>query len=83
MGNWRDQARELYAKRSYTSDPPTLALGVCEEAGEVAKAVNVFFNPKFIPKGIGADHDSLDNEISDLLMYLAALANATDSDIDF
>ena len=48
----REAVSILYLKMGYTNDPMTLALGIAEEAGEIAKAVNIYFNPKFKPKPV-------------------------------
>lgn len=82
MGYYRDQAAELYKERGYTTDPVTLALGVCEETGELAKAINMFHNRLFVPSD-HAKSDPVDHEIVDILLYLGALANATNSKVDF
>lgn len=72
---------KLYRERGYTSDPLTLALGVCEEAGELGKAVNWYHNPKY-KRNPKSDPDTVEHEIRDLLLYVAALANALNIDMD-
>lgn len=82
IGTWRQNAHWKHLERGYTTDPVTLALGVCEEAGEIAKAVNMFHNPLYVPSD-HAHSDSVEHEIKDILIYLGALANALDLDIEF
>jgi len=81
-GYYRTLSAKLYLERGYTSDPVTLALGLCEEVGEVGKAVNMFHNPLYIPSG-QSESDTVEHEIKDVLIYLAALANALNLDINF
>jgi NTP pyrophosphatase (non-canonical NTP hydrolase) len=81
-GYWRDLALKLYVERNYTKDPVTLALGVCEEAGELGKAVNWFHNPLY-KRNLNSTSDSVEHEIRDLLLYIAALANALNINIKF
>ena len=82
MGYFRDLAKREKVERGYTSDPLTLALGLCEEAGEVGKAVNWYHNPLYIHREGGKPPDSVEHEMHDVLTYLAALANALDIDLD-
>ena len=73
--------KQSYAARDYTTDLPTLALGLCEEAGEVGKAVNTFHNPKYIP----SEHnhsDSVEHELIDTMIYLFGIANVLDIDLE-
>lgn len=71
---------EEYRARGYSSDLTILALGLCEEAGEVAGAV-LNLNPVF-KKREGRSHDSLRHELKDCLTYLCAIATAIGIDID-
>lgn len=73
------KAAENHARRGYTMDLPTLGLGVCEEAGEVAKAINLR-NPLYHARP-GKVHDSLEHEIADLLVYILAVCNSADIDL--
>lgn len=72
---FQDKVRRRNARKGYTDDPVTLALGVCEEAGELGKAVNMYHNPLYIPKE-GAVSDSVKHETGDLLVYVASVANS-------
>ena len=74
------RAKVLHAQREYTNDLPTLGLGLCEEAGEIAKAINLL-NPLYKPTP-GRKSDSLGHEIADLLVYLCAIANSANIDLD-
>jgi NTP pyrophosphatase (non-canonical NTP hydrolase) len=69
-----------HQERGYTNDLPTLGLGLCEEAGEIAKAINLL-NPLYKPTP-GRHADSLEHEICDLLVYLFAIANSAGIDIE-
>lgn len=82
-GLYRDIAKHETALHNYTSDPVTLVVGVCEEAGEVGKAVNWYHNPKYIHSPNTNPPDNVEHEIGDLLIYLGALANALDLKIEF
>lgn len=64
----------MYQERGYTSDLLTLGLGLCEEAGEVAGAINNM-NPLY-SKREGRGTDSLEHELKDALVYLCAIANS-------
>jgi len=65
----------IYQERGYVSDNlELLALGICEEAGEVAAAI-LDDNPAFKQKP-GREPSLLKHELIDLLTYIAALANA-------
>jgi len=66
---------ELYEERQYTKDIMTLTLGLCEEVGEVAKAVNVNFNPEY-KLSAHSHSDSLEHELCDVLVYLCGIANS-------
>ena len=67
-------------QRGYTTDVITLTLGVCEEAGELAKAVNMK-NPLYVPRK-GSQSDSIEHELGDLLVYLVSVANACEIDLE-
>lgn len=71
---------EINQKKGYTTDLVTLTLGVCEEAGELAKAVNMQ-NRLYIPKS-GVKSHSIEEEIIDLLVYLVSVANAAGIDLE-
>lgn len=64
----------MYMKRGYTTDLPTLGLGLCEEAGEVAGAINNM-NPLYKQRE-GRNQDTLRHELKDALVYLCAIANS-------
>ncbi len=83
LGKYRTLSKELIAKHGYGSDPATLILGICEEAGEVGKAFNWHHNPLYIHSPHGRTPDSVEHEVKDVLIYLAHLVNAMDLDIDF
>lgn len=70
---------EVHNAKGWTDDLPKLGLGLCEEAGEVAKAINLL-NPHYIPTP-GRVADDLPHEIGDLLVYLFAIANSAHIDI--
>jgi NTP pyrophosphatase (non-canonical NTP hydrolase) len=74
MGEYQDKVKKLYEDRGYTDDLLTLGLGLCEEAGEVAKAINQT-NPKY-----KWDHGKipymLREELHDCLVYICAIANS-------
>ena len=77
--NLQAAVRFLYARRGYTEDINVLALGLCEEAGEVAAAV-LDLTPHFKSKPERAQSD-LEHELKDCLMYLLALANSAGIDL--
>lgn len=64
----------MYQERGYTTDLMTLGLGLCEEAGEIAGAINNS-NPKY-RQNKGRSQDSLAHELKDALVYLLAIANS-------
>ena len=68
------KVKRLYIERGYTSDLPTLGLGLCEEAGEVAGAINNL-NPLYKQRD-GRNQDDLRHELKDTLVYLYAIANS-------
>lgn len=66
----------------FTDDLPTLGLGLCEEAGEVAKAINLH-NPLYIQRKPHVnDEGNIEHEILDVLVYTLSIANALDMDLD-
>ena len=77
---YQEYTRRVYQERGYISDNlELLALGICEEAGEVAAAV-LDLNPDFKQKP-GREPSMLLHELKDLLVYLCALANAAGFDL--
>ena len=81
MNKIQTLVRLMYQKREHTSDLLTLALGVCEEAGEVAKAVNAHHNPEY-KLSPHSQSDSLEHELVDLMIYVFGLANAAGIDME-
>ena len=81
MGSLQAKIKILYLERGYTNDPVTLALGLCEEAGEVAKAVNYFHNPKY-QSATANIPDSVQHELRDCLVYICAIANSLNIELD-
>jgi NTP pyrophosphatase (non-canonical NTP hydrolase) len=63
-----------WGSRDYTSNLFVLGLGLCEEAGEVAAAINDL-HPDFQPSEHRIKSD-LEHELNDLITYVAAIANA-------
>jgi NTP pyrophosphatase (non-canonical NTP hydrolase) len=82
MGYYQDLSKKLYKEKNYTHDPVTLALGVCEECGELAKAINVFHN-RLYKTDKYEQCETVKHEMEDILMYLAALANSLKIEVDF
>lgn len=76
---YQDRIRQVYAERRYTADIRVLALGLCEEAGEVAAAI-LNRLPEYKAGPDRAWHD-LEHELHDCLVYICAIANATDIDL--
>lgn len=52
-----------------------------EETGEMARAINND-NPLFISRTAGEDEDTLEHEMVDALVYIFALANARQIDLE-
>lgn len=75
----QQDVKELYQRRGYTSDLKILALGLCEEAGEIAAAV-LDRSDDFASKK-GRTKSDLAHELNDCLIYLCALANAAEIDL--
>lgn len=71
----------LHKRRQYTRDLKTLALGLCEEAGEVGKAINTFHNPEYKPSAHNQSHD-LKHELCDAMVYLCSIANVAGIDLE-
>lgn len=77
----QDQVKIMYSKRGFDgAAASTLALGVCEEAGEVAAAILITecgdFKPsskKLSPEW--ADVRDVASEVGDCITYLLALCN--------
>ena len=82
---WPDETFQHYVMRVYQqrgyvqTSLELLALGICEEAGEVAAAV-LDLNPDFKQKE-GREPSMLYHELMDLLVYVCALANAAGYDL--
>jgi len=70
----------LYAQKKYTDDIGILALGLCEEVGEVAAAV------LDLDTGFKIESDrpksDLKHELKDCLIYLCAIANSVGIDLE-
>jgi NTP pyrophosphatase (non-canonical NTP hydrolase) len=80
LSEMQKKSNELYILRGYIADLPTLGLGLCEEAGEVAKAINLL-NPLY-KKSIGREHHDLEHELCDLLIYVSHIANKENINLD-
>ncbi len=76
---YQKRVAQMYIARGYTDDLPTLGLGLCEETGEVAKAINQM-NPKYKPAP-GKETHSLEHELHDCLVYLCGIANSAGIDL--
>lgn len=79
MNNYQEKVKMLYEKRKYTNDLLTLGLGLCEEAGEVAKAINQM-NSEYKPSPDRELHD-LEHELHDCLVYICGIANSAGIDL--
>lgn len=83
LANIQANVARLYKARGYTDDLLTLALGLCEECGEVAKAVNTYHNPKYKPTtGKPMFAGDLREELKDVMIYLLGIANAAGIDME-
>lgn len=71
---------DTYNHRGYTSDLLTLGLGLCEEAGELAGAINNV-NPLYRRRK-KRTQDTIEEELGDVLFYAAAIANAIGVSLD-
>lgn len=74
------RADRNHKRRGYTNDLPTLCLGLCEEVGEMAKAINIL-GPHYKLRP-GKNPDSLEHELADAMVYLLAIANAAGIDLN-
>jgi len=74
-GYYQQYVQTLYTQRDYTNDLLTLALGLCEETGEVAKAINQH-NPEYKP-ALGREQHNLEHELHDCLVYICGIANSS------
>jgi NTP pyrophosphatase (non-canonical NTP hydrolase) len=83
LGKYRKIAKELQEKNGYGTDPATIILGLCEEAGEVAKAFNCHHNKLYVRSPHGRMPDTVEHEMKDVLIYLGHLANVLNLDLDF
>lgn len=81
LANIQANVGRMYDARGYTNDLPTLALGLCEEAGEVAKAVNTYHNPHYKVKS-NKIAGNLKEELKDVMIYLLSIANAAGIDME-
>lgn len=72
--------QELYKQRGYKADIMTVALGLCEEVGEIASVVNAYHNPLYI-KREDKNVDGLEHELKDALIYLSAVASMANIDL--
>ena len=72
---------DMYQQRGFTgASPTTLALGICEEAGEVAQAILITATSDFKPSAKKlslewVDYRNVASEIGDCITYLLALCN--------
>lgn len=82
IASLQNDVAEIYKRRGFTDDPVTVALGLCEEAGEVARCVNRLLNPKYVKRKAGSYQESLPDELADVCIYLLALANSTGCDLE-
>jgi len=76
----QDKVAELYKAHGYDNDLHILGLGLCEEAGEVAAAIldrSQYFKPKE-----GRVKSDLEHELKDALIYLLAIANAANIELE-
>jgi NTP pyrophosphatase (non-canonical NTP hydrolase) len=79
--SYQSDAKKEHFIRGYTKDPRTLALVLCEEAGEVAKAVNFYHNPEYKPTPGRPTPDNLKHELIDCLVAISMLALIFDIDL--
>lgn len=80
MKEIQERIADLYKLRGFTDDLLTLALGLCEEAGEVGKAVNAYHNPHY--KLASKSHpDTAEHELVDVLMYAFGIASVLGVDL--
>jgi NTP pyrophosphatase (non-canonical NTP hydrolase) len=81
--SYQSDAKQVHLALGYTTDPKTLTLVICEEAGEVAKAVNYYHNPEYKPTPGHLTPDCLEHELKDLLIAISMLALIFDLDLGF
>lgn len=74
MESTQKLVKALYTNKEYTSDLLTLGLGLCGEAGELAKAINQQ-NPEYKPAPDRNAH-SIEQELYDCMIYLFGIANS-------
>jgi NTP pyrophosphatase (non-canonical NTP hydrolase) len=79
MKDLLEAARKQHVARGYTDNPEILALGVCEEAGEVAAAV-LDQSDLYRPNDDRVV-SSVEHELVDLLIYCFALAHSFGIDL--
>ena len=79
MSEYQNKIKKRYKDRGYTDDLLTLGLGLCEEVGEVAKAINQM-NPEYKPSPDRCIRN-LENELHDCLVYICGIANASGIDL--
>ena len=79
MRNYQTEVKIIYESRGYTDDLLTLGLGLCEEAGEVAKAINQM-NPKYKIES-GREIRELESELHDCLTYICGIATSAGIDL--
>jgi NTP pyrophosphatase (non-canonical NTP hydrolase) len=82
MGKYKALSSIRTLENNYTKDPLTLTLGICEEAGEIAKSVNWYWNPLYIHSPNTKPPDDVKHEVEDLLIYVAALCEALHINIE-
>lgn len=75
-----DACEGLWERKGYTALPPTLALGIAEEAGEIAQAVLITQCPDYKPSPRKltpefADARDVAGEVGDLIVYALHLCN--------
>jgi len=80
---FRERAQQLWQENDYHCNIEGLGLGLCEEAGEVAKAINVHHNPSYVSKKPKEEYSSVEDELRDILIYAAHICNMLDLDLDF
>jgi len=79
--SYQAEAKKIHFTRGYTTDPKTLTLVICEEAGEVAKAVNFYHNSEYKPTPGRPPPDDLEHELRDLLIASILIAMVFDIDL--
>ncbi len=79
MGQFQNAVRQEYEERGYSHSIELLALGLCEEAGEIASAV-LDMSDEFKPS-VHREKSDLVHELHDCLTYLCAIANSAGIDL--